>query len=81
MSCSLRPVRVDWNIYCTSNVDAHKDWFIPQPNFLELKKYSRTSAFKLCRLACGGPVVKVSDHGRHSMSSSPVPLKNRRVGE
>ncbi|GFW32824.1 uncharacterized protein TNCV_1773931 [Trichonephila clavipes] len=23
----------------------------------------------------------VSDHGRHVMSSSPVPLKNHRVGE
>ncbi|GFW78997.1 uncharacterized protein TNCV_214301 [Trichonephila clavipes] len=30
---------------------------------------------------CGSPVVKVSDHGRHVMSSSPVPLKTRRVGE
>ncbi|GFV24160.1 uncharacterized protein TNCV_4165071 [Trichonephila clavipes] len=28
---------------------------------------------------CGSPVVKVSDHGRHVMSSSPVPLKTRRV--
>ncbi|GFY08784.1 uncharacterized protein TNCV_4659771 [Trichonephila clavipes] len=27
------------------------------------------------------PVVKVSDHGRHVMSSSPVPLKTRRVGK
>ncbi|GFY25153.1 uncharacterized protein TNCV_2482741 [Trichonephila clavipes] len=27
----------------------------------------------------GSPVVKVSDHGRHVMSSSPVPLKTRRV--
>ncbi|GFU54300.1 hypothetical protein TNCV_576771 [Trichonephila clavipes] len=26
-------------------------------------------------------VVKVSDRGWHVMSSSPVPLKNRRVGE
>ncbi|PRD36330.1 UNVERIFIED_CONTAM: hypothetical protein NCL1_09022 [Trichonephila clavipes] len=26
-------------------------------------------------------VVKVSDHGRHVMSSSPVPLKTRRVGK
>ncbi|GFW33836.1 uncharacterized protein TNCV_3589211 [Trichonephila clavipes] len=26
-------------------------------------------------------VVKVSDHGRHVMSSSPVPLKTRRVGQ
>ncbi|GFV15569.1 uncharacterized protein TNCV_4835951 [Trichonephila clavipes] len=30
---------------------------------------------------CGSPVVKVSDHGKHVMSSSPVPLKTRRVGQ
>ncbi|GFV13445.1 uncharacterized protein TNCV_129431 [Trichonephila clavipes] len=30
---------------------------------------------------CGSPVVKVSDHGRHVMSSSPVPLKTCRVGQ
>ncbi|GFV15649.1 hypothetical protein TNCV_1690611 [Trichonephila clavipes] len=30
---------------------------------------------------CGSPVVKVSDHDRHVMSSSPVPLKTRRVGQ
>ncbi|GFX44873.1 uncharacterized protein TNCV_3429221 [Trichonephila clavipes] len=30
---------------------------------------------------CGSPEVNVSDHGRHSMSSSPVPLKTRRVGQ
>ncbi|GFX15804.1 uncharacterized protein TNCV_1061261 [Trichonephila clavipes] len=27
------------------------------------------------------PVVKISDHGRHVMSSIPVPLKTRRVGQ
>ncbi|GFS71653.1 uncharacterized protein TNCV_4270481 [Trichonephila clavipes] len=27
------------------------------------------------------PVVKLSDHGRDVMSSSPVPLKIRRVGQ
>ncbi|GFV35372.1 uncharacterized protein TNCV_3204041 [Trichonephila clavipes] len=27
----------------------------------------------------GSPVVKVSDHGKHVMRSSPVPLKTRRV--
>ncbi|GFS94509.1 hypothetical protein TNCV_2015191 [Trichonephila clavipes] len=27
------------------------------------------------------PVVKESDPGRHAMSSSPIPLKTRRVGE
>ncbi|GFS85538.1 uncharacterized protein TNCV_2793941 [Trichonephila clavipes] len=26
-------------------------------------------------------MVKVSDHGRHVMSSSPVPLKTHRVGK
>ncbi|GFV46413.1 uncharacterized protein TNCV_3233021 [Trichonephila clavipes] len=30
---------------------------------------------------CGSPVVKVSDHGRHVMSSSPVSLKTHRVGQ
>ncbi|GFT27643.1 uncharacterized protein TNCV_3570201 [Trichonephila clavipes] len=30
---------------------------------------------------CGSPVIKVSVHGRHVMSSSPVPLKTRRVGQ
>ncbi|GFU08993.1 uncharacterized protein TNCV_1318651 [Trichonephila clavipes] len=36
--------------------------------------------WKLLR-GCGSPVVKVSDHGRHVMSSSPIPLKTRRVGQ
>ncbi|GFX37611.1 uncharacterized protein TNCV_3201341 [Trichonephila clavipes] len=30
---------------------------------------------------CGSSVIKVSDHGRHVMSSSPVPPKTRRVGQ
>ncbi|GFT97154.1 hypothetical protein TNCV_3858151 [Trichonephila clavipes] len=30
---------------------------------------------------CGCPVVKLSDHGRHAMSSSPVPLKTHRIGQ
>ncbi|GFV19031.1 hypothetical protein TNCV_4759161 [Trichonephila clavipes] len=33
----------------------------------------------IARKSCGSPVVKVSDHGRHVMSSSPLPLKTRRV--
>ncbi|GFY06997.1 uncharacterized protein TNCV_4202681 [Trichonephila clavipes] len=32
-------------------------------------------------LGCGSPVVKVSNHGRHVMSSIQVPLKTRRVGQ
>ncbi|GFW38708.1 hypothetical protein TNCV_3880751 [Trichonephila clavipes] len=35
---------------------------------------------KVC-MGCGSPMVKVSDNGRHVMSSSPVPLKTRRVGQ
>ncbi|GFV46767.1 hypothetical protein TNCV_1882261 [Trichonephila clavipes] len=30
---------------------------------------------------CGSSVVKVSDHGRPVMSSSPVPLNTHRVGQ
>ncbi|GFX10008.1 uncharacterized protein TNCV_4101471 [Trichonephila clavipes] len=37
------------------------------------------AAATLLRRGCGSPVVKVSDQGRHVMSSSPVPLKTRRV--
>ncbi|GFW61288.1 hypothetical protein TNCV_3378031 [Trichonephila clavipes] len=29
----------------------------------------------------GSPVIKVMDHGRHVITSSPVPLKTRRVGQ
>ncbi|GFW68767.1 hypothetical protein TNCV_3639821 [Trichonephila clavipes] len=32
-------------------------------------------------IGCGSPVVKVSDHDRHVMSSSPVPLNTRCVGQ
>ncbi|GFU64578.1 uncharacterized protein TNCV_305171 [Trichonephila clavipes] len=39
------------------------------------------SRFPQCSSGCGSPVVKVSDHGRHGMSSSPVPLNTRRVGQ
>ncbi|GFX30358.1 uncharacterized protein TNCV_1964641 [Trichonephila clavipes] len=34
-----------------------------------------------CWEGCGCPVVKVSDDGRHVMSSSLVPLKTLRVGQ
>ncbi|GFT47528.1 uncharacterized protein TNCV_3750501 [Trichonephila clavipes] len=30
---------------------------------------------------CDSPVVKVSNHGKHVISSSPVPLKTRPVGQ
>ncbi|GFT61367.1 hypothetical protein TNCV_1962611 [Trichonephila clavipes] len=29
----------------------------------------------------GSPIVKILDHGRHVLSSSPVPLKVHRVGQ
>ncbi|GFW70233.1 uncharacterized protein TNCV_3337511 [Trichonephila clavipes] len=32
-------------------------------------------------VGCGSPVVKVSDRSKHIMSSSPEPLKTRRVGQ
>ncbi|GFT97155.1 uncharacterized protein TNCV_3858161 [Trichonephila clavipes] len=35
----------------------------------------------LLERGCGTPVVKVSDHGRLLMNSSPVPLKTSRVGQ
>ncbi|GFW19886.1 hypothetical protein TNCV_3561891 [Trichonephila clavipes] len=46
-------------------------------------KYVEGQTFsRLCGVeGCGSPVVKVSDHGRHVMSSSPVPIKTRRVGQ
>ncbi|GFW40423.1 uncharacterized protein TNCV_1019811 [Trichonephila clavipes] len=37
--------------------------------------------FLTSRWGCGSPAVKVSDHGRHVMSSSPVPLKTHLVGK
>ncbi|GFT68497.1 hypothetical protein TNCV_1896941 [Trichonephila clavipes] len=39
------------------------------------------SWFRIPPGSCGSPVVKVCDRGRHVMSSSPVPLKTRRVGQ
>ncbi|GFX20066.1 uncharacterized protein TNCV_1436261 [Trichonephila clavipes] len=33
------------------------------------------------REGCGSPVLKILDHGRHVMSSSPVPFKTRRGGQ
>ncbi|GFX07660.1 uncharacterized protein TNCV_4159291 [Trichonephila clavipes] len=44
------------------------------------KKGSHGSTFTLTG-DCGGPVVKVSNHGRHVMNLSPVPLKTSRVGQ
>ncbi|GFT11841.1 uncharacterized protein TNCV_1923621 [Trichonephila clavipes] len=40
-----------------------------------------TVPFTVISRGCGSPVVKVSDYGRHVMSSSPVPPKTRCVGQ
>ncbi|GFX65500.1 uncharacterized protein TNCV_4735481 [Trichonephila clavipes] len=42
---------------------------------------SKHNAFEDQLSGCGSPVAKVSEHGRHFMSSSLVPLKNCPVGE
>ncbi|GFX33996.1 uncharacterized protein TNCV_911981 [Trichonephila clavipes] len=42
---------------------------------------ARDSVFFRWYRGCGSPVVRVSDHGRHVMSSSPVPLRTCRVGQ
>ncbi|GFV68047.1 uncharacterized protein TNCV_1873291 [Trichonephila clavipes] len=41
----------------------------------------KASLTHIYRQGCGSPVVKVSNHGRHVMSSIPVPLKTRHVGQ
>ncbi|GFT67484.1 hypothetical protein TNCV_2360931 [Trichonephila clavipes] len=45
---------------------------------IQWRQDSITPAFSW---GCGSPVVKVPDHGRHVMTSRPVPLKTRRVGK
>ncbi|GFU44220.1 uncharacterized protein TNCV_686281 [Trichonephila clavipes] len=40
---------------------------------------SLKAVFRHMQKGCGSPVVKVSDHGRHVMSWSLVPLKTYRV--
>ncbi|GFX50670.1 hypothetical protein TNCV_2722561 [Trichonephila clavipes] len=44
----------------------------------EIPTFSRSSRSNFSQ-GCGSPVVKVSDHGSHVMSSSPVPLNTHRV--
>ncbi|GFX15638.1 uncharacterized protein TNCV_2131241 [Trichonephila clavipes] len=46
-----------------------------------VKVSNHGSQFPYYFRGCGSPVVKVSNHGRHVMSSIPVPLKTRRVGQ
>ncbi|GFS51410.1 uncharacterized protein TNCV_548821 [Trichonephila clavipes] len=55
----------------------------PLQNFLSVKTSRKylVSEGRTGSWGCGSPVVKVSDHGRHVTSSSPVPLKTRRVGQ
>ncbi|GFX31387.1 uncharacterized protein TNCV_2062031 [Trichonephila clavipes] len=46
-----------------------------------LNHWATAAHFCYRHKGCGSPVVEVSDHGRHVMSSNPVPLKTRRVGQ
>ncbi|GFY03390.1 uncharacterized protein TNCV_1173481 [Trichonephila clavipes] len=51
---------------------------------VDLNDDSRITAEAMPALSsqgCGSPVVKVSNHGRHVMSSIPVTPKTRRVGQ
>ncbi|GFW52765.1 uncharacterized protein TNCV_2393441 [Trichonephila clavipes] len=48
---------------------------------IALREEVHIALLKWVLWGCGSPVVKVSDHGRHVMSSSPVPLKICRVGQ
>ncbi|GFV59150.1 uncharacterized protein TNCV_2338911 [Trichonephila clavipes] len=50
---------------------------VKQPHYqVDLQWYQESNPQR----GCGTPVVRVSDHGRHARSSSPVPQKTRRVG-
>ncbi|GFT29711.1 uncharacterized protein TNCV_4891261 [Trichonephila clavipes] len=55
--------------------------FLKPSNFLLKLCLKGLTLFKNIIRGCGSPVVKVSDHGRHVMSSSPGPLKTHRVGQ
>ncbi|GFW21676.1 hypothetical protein TNCV_4281911 [Trichonephila clavipes] len=43
--------------------------------------FARRTVTTVIYSSCGSSVVKVSDHGKHVMSSSPVPLLTHRVGQ
>ncbi|GFU46235.1 uncharacterized protein TNCV_2155661 [Trichonephila clavipes] len=47
----------------------------------DVSAFDRFNVHRCPTRGCGSPVVKVSDDGRHVVSSSKVPLKTRRVGE
>ncbi|GFW51979.1 uncharacterized protein TNCV_1189101 [Trichonephila clavipes] len=49
--------------------------------YQDLKTFQQNYIHRVVNLGCGSLVVKVSDRGWHVTSSSPVPLKTRRVGE
>ncbi|GFV76977.1 hypothetical protein TNCV_690471 [Trichonephila clavipes] len=52
---------------------------LPQWDNFEPQPIQRVTASST--RGCNSPVVKVSNHGRHVINSSPVPLKTRPVGE
>ncbi|GFW18972.1 hypothetical protein TNCV_164881 [Trichonephila clavipes] len=49
--------------------------------FMTRKPYVKLTELSKVYGPVYSPEVKLSDHGRHVMSSSPVPLKTRRVGQ
>ncbi|GFV21849.1 uncharacterized protein TNCV_4525361 [Trichonephila clavipes] len=63
-----------WNV----NMMADYCWMLKRENSQE---HSRKILLRTFYWGCGSPVIKVSDHGRHVMSSNPVPLKTCRVGQ
>ncbi|GFS64857.1 hypothetical protein TNCV_2000731 [Trichonephila clavipes] len=50
-------------------------------DLLQLYIHHLGPAFLIKIMGCGSPVLKVSDHDRHAMNLSPVPLKIRLLGQ
>ncbi|GFW79548.1 uncharacterized protein TNCV_128531 [Trichonephila clavipes] len=82
-SCTTTGVRK-----CMNFVGLHKEFGVrtPAPSVEGNARISVTTdrirdISGIFQNGCGSPVVKVSNHGRYVMSSIPVPLKTRRVGQ
>ncbi|GFW63229.1 hypothetical protein TNCV_581691 [Trichonephila clavipes] len=76
----------------TSGLGLMKDWLgTPLQLILlikcsmDLNQHGMSNPFQSTQTSStkclNGPVVKISDHSRHVMNSSPVPLKTHRVGQ
>ncbi|GFY01430.1 uncharacterized protein TNCV_850381 [Trichonephila clavipes] len=55
--------------------------FVPTSNFSKFTRFGCKFCSTNTNCGCGSLVVKISGHSLRVMSSSPVPLKTRRVGE